>query len=396
MANKKYKLANSDYWETSGVYDLTEGKTQRAINAEVKGSINSLIEDSYSGIGCFNRIAVIGDSFACGSVYINSTSYSDYSMAWGKILADLYGVASNIYAFGGATTRMFIDSSDSHYNTYGMGKLLSDDDIRETAGLYIIALGINDTSSQSYGVTLGTIADIKTDYTQNPDTFYGNYGRIIATIQENYPNSKIICSTFYRKVSGSVPSNYASYNTAIKAIANKFALPCVDITTDSFFTSADYLDNMVSNHPTAPIYTGMALAYARLIARVMNDNKSYFATYRNNGIYSNSDIAVWNLTPSENVTNIAARCFKIGKLAIINVTCTTAVAITANTVLYTGLPVARNNTEIAGFITTGDYAGRMVKFIKSNSDDALKGWSGNAVQPPSGVQLSFNFVYAIK
>jgi len=41
MANKKYKLANSDYWETSGVYDLTEGKTQRAINAEVKGSLNS-------------------------------------------------------------------------------------------------------------------------------------------------------------------------------------------------------------------------------------------------------------------------------------------------------------------------------------------------------------------
>ena len=39
MANKKYKLANSDYWETSGVYDLTEGKTQRAINAEVKGSL---------------------------------------------------------------------------------------------------------------------------------------------------------------------------------------------------------------------------------------------------------------------------------------------------------------------------------------------------------------------
>lgn len=33
MANKKYKLSNSDYWETSGVYDITEGKTQREINA---------------------------------------------------------------------------------------------------------------------------------------------------------------------------------------------------------------------------------------------------------------------------------------------------------------------------------------------------------------------------
>jgi len=42
MANKKYKLANSDYWEASGVYDLTEGKTQRAINAEVKGSLNTV------------------------------------------------------------------------------------------------------------------------------------------------------------------------------------------------------------------------------------------------------------------------------------------------------------------------------------------------------------------
>ena len=41
MANKKYKLANSDYWETSGVYDLTEGKTQREVNASLKGSLNT-------------------------------------------------------------------------------------------------------------------------------------------------------------------------------------------------------------------------------------------------------------------------------------------------------------------------------------------------------------------
>jgi len=33
MANKKYKLSDSDYWEASGVYDITEGKTQREINA---------------------------------------------------------------------------------------------------------------------------------------------------------------------------------------------------------------------------------------------------------------------------------------------------------------------------------------------------------------------------
>jgi len=42
MANKKYKLANSDYWEASGVYDITEGKTQREVNAALKGSLNAI------------------------------------------------------------------------------------------------------------------------------------------------------------------------------------------------------------------------------------------------------------------------------------------------------------------------------------------------------------------
>lgn len=35
MANKKYKLSE-DYWETSGVYDIAESKTQRQINSDLK------------------------------------------------------------------------------------------------------------------------------------------------------------------------------------------------------------------------------------------------------------------------------------------------------------------------------------------------------------------------
>lgn len=41
MAN--YKLTN-DYWETSGVYDITQGKTQREINADLKVSAESTIK----------------------------------------------------------------------------------------------------------------------------------------------------------------------------------------------------------------------------------------------------------------------------------------------------------------------------------------------------------------
>lgn len=42
MSNKKYKLANNDYWATDGVYDLGQSKTQRQINSDVNSAINSL------------------------------------------------------------------------------------------------------------------------------------------------------------------------------------------------------------------------------------------------------------------------------------------------------------------------------------------------------------------
>ena len=38
MANKKYKLSE-DYWETSGVYDIGQSKTQRQINSDVKDAL---------------------------------------------------------------------------------------------------------------------------------------------------------------------------------------------------------------------------------------------------------------------------------------------------------------------------------------------------------------------
>ena len=41
MANKKYKLANSDYWATDGVYDLGQSKTQRTINSDVNTKIGN-------------------------------------------------------------------------------------------------------------------------------------------------------------------------------------------------------------------------------------------------------------------------------------------------------------------------------------------------------------------
>lgn len=69
MANKKYKLANSDYWETSGVYDLTEGKTQRQINAALKGAITSINNQlAYVNTGSFYDIVKTGIYYVGSSV----------------------------------------------------------------------------------------------------------------------------------------------------------------------------------------------------------------------------------------------------------------------------------------------------------------------------------------
>lgn len=48
MANKKYKLADNDYWATDGVYDFGQSKTQRQINADLiqaDSNLNGAISD---------------------------------------------------------------------------------------------------------------------------------------------------------------------------------------------------------------------------------------------------------------------------------------------------------------------------------------------------------------
>lgn len=42
MANKKYKLTDGNYWATDGVYDFDQGKTQREVNSDLSGAINTI------------------------------------------------------------------------------------------------------------------------------------------------------------------------------------------------------------------------------------------------------------------------------------------------------------------------------------------------------------------
>lgn len=282
---------NGVYSNVIPIEDTPTNNSSRLASSKAVYNVDNAIADkekaTFSGLGMFYRIGVIGDSYATGGINLGSASYVVDS-SWINVIGRKLGIAATRYAKGGYNTRKFVNSSEQDYNTVGLGKLLSDITVKNTCGLYIFALGLNDTTlGSSY---LGSISDINTiDPSQNADTFYGNTGKILSTIINNAPNSKIILSTFTRPTgSDSEQALFNSFNAAIIAIANKFAVPYIDIRTDEFFKSSYYADGIRNNHPTLDLYVGYANAIMRMCAKAIVDNNAYFYDYKNTQIYNDT------------------------------------------------------------------------------------------------------------
>lgn len=157
----------------------------------------------------FIKFGVIGDSLASGESVANnggSNVYVDnYDYSWGQFIARNHGMSCINFSKGGATTRSWLNPA----NDWGLTKLLNPDN---KCNAYIIGLGVNDPSIDNY---LGTIDDIHLDdFTQNADSFYGNYARIIGYIKQVQPKAKIFMLT--------MPGDYGSYLTAIRDISGLY------------------------------------------------------------------------------------------------------------------------------------------------------------------------------
>lgn len=234
---------------------------------ELQQTSEKATKESYMSFSIFQKFGVIGDSFASGSLHHPDDDgwTGNYAMSWPQILARQTGAAAVNFTKGGLSTKTWLEDTD-----YGLAKLLA----TEAQQLYIIALGINDNTQINAGtLTLGTIADVNiSDYTQNPDTFFGDYGRIIGNIKAHAPYAKIVCLSVARP-------NERNMDQYIEQIANKYGLPFIDLTSDPYFTSQIYYGSMVSNHPLAYGYAGMAKAIERLIALDVLNDREYWGTY---------------------------------------------------------------------------------------------------------------------
>lgn len=244
-------------WKVSGdEISIKEGHENLSITyteseSDARNDVNALASE-YMAWGMFPTLGVIGDSFA----------YGTGSFAWSDVVAKRNGLEYAKYASGGFTTRMWLDAAQR-----GLAAMLAD----TPKHLYIINLGINDKNAIDRSEeVLGSLADIDLeDYTQNPDTFYGNYGRIIGNVQTHSPKAKIIIMSVARRTERSM-------DVHVKAIADKCGLPYIQLTDDPYFDSGLFYSSFYALHPTTYGYTGMAMAIDRLVRKCIVNNLWYF------------------------------------------------------------------------------------------------------------------------
>lgn len=212
-----------------------------------------------ASVNMFENIAAIGDSYTAASTKNSSGTWRDYrNLSWIATMGKRSGTAWKNYGHGGTTTNTYQDTTEFR-------SALTDN----ASGIYFFALGQNDANQ---GMIIGSDSDIHDeDYTLNPDTFYGNYGKIIQQIKDHAPNAKLVMIKNW--ISGSV---YDDYNDAIEGIAEHYQIPVIDPFDDYYFTSAVYSGSMNSGHPTAMGYSSMGLAMERLFSKCVSDNVSYF------------------------------------------------------------------------------------------------------------------------
>lgn len=238
---------------------------------DISNKVNNLTQNTLKDnlFSSFIKVGIIGDSLSNGcSVYQNNgNKFIDFpENSWGMFLNRLYGMNNILFAKGGLTTRTWLS------NPIGLTALLKPENLCKA---YIIGLGVND---KQYGDDyIGTIEDIKTDYNTNPDSFYGNYGKIIGNILNIQPRAKIFLFT--------APINYSTQdytliNEAIRNIANHFNSNCflIDLALNyqNEYDTGFLKLNTQAAHYTCAGYEYMANFLMKILSNYMYVNYNNF------------------------------------------------------------------------------------------------------------------------
>ena len=282
--------------QTSG-YESTavELKVQKAIE-EISDDVNTLINGESNPfadsnilrgggmIGIFHKIGCIGNSLASGETVANDTGvdvYHDmFNYSWGQCIARMCGVTAYNFSRGGQSAATWMSEWANHATFTG-----------NPCTLYLIGLGVNDSNPDSIAYTaVGTSADIDlSDYTNNADSFYGQYGAIIQRIKQVSEKAKIFVMT----MPNITDNAKLAYNTAIKDMANIFTdVFVMDLAEygNSYFAKIKANTNIwKSGHGTAVSYKMIADFICTYVDWFVRNNTDKFKNVQ----FIDSE---WNLT----------------------------------------------------------------------------------------------------
>ena len=169
-------------------------------------------DDIYDGceFSLFRKWGLIGDSLSVGHTVSKdgkTASGRNIYYSWGQYLARRIGNTCLNFGRSGVTSKLWMDTSE----TYCYPRLINPDNLCQA---YIIALGANDSE-----MTLGSIADVNfTDMSQNADTEYGCYAKVINAVRTVSANAPIFLFTLpYPRNSD---NNIKAINEMIRTFAN--------------------------------------------------------------------------------------------------------------------------------------------------------------------------------
>lgn len=181
-------------------------------------------------LSIFKKIGVIGDSISCGWIQgkDGNSKRRNLWISWPQQLARLIG--STVYNLGasGVQAITWFAESFSEWNDPDEGYEYCYKQYKSVGAcdLYIIGLGLN-------GGTLGSLSDInQTDYESNGKTIYGQYARIIQMINDEHPDSIVLCLT---EPTPSIPS----IDQAVRDICglDYINAELIDLENDSYYNA---------------------------------------------------------------------------------------------------------------------------------------------------------------
>ena len=235
-----------------------------SMNDELLDNPLNVIKETAGYTRIFNSIGCIGDSVTKGYVTSSSGGVDLVDYSFPSYLEKICG--NKVYNWGvsGATSKSWLEGhkgSTAHIECF---------DGNHKCDAYIIGLGAND--GKNNGVPVGSLDDIKENYNDNPNTFYGNMDKIIRKIKEIQPKAKIFLTTYLiYDLSRILP-----YEKATRILTTKYKdcyLLDLHLYGEKYYDDYDYSDG---HHKNALGYLKKAHIIATYIDWVIRNNKADF------------------------------------------------------------------------------------------------------------------------